>query len=175
MSLQYEISLSGGELSNTLSVSCGHVIFYYGNSGTTKDRNPPKKKVADKKIFEIPFPGTPIPVKFSFIIGGAIDYNVNYNTYTKKFTISTTGELYASADLGAGVSGFAEIIVEAKGTIISLTADGTLTKKGSDYIPSNSIYASGGKITCSVIGKLLDQEIVSISKDVSKGWSNRLY
>ena len=175
MSLQYEISLSGGELSNTLSVSCGHVTFYYGNSGTTKDRNPPKKKVADKKIFEIPFPGTPIPVKFSFIIGGSIGYNVKFDTYTKIFSISCTGELFASAELGDGVSGFAEIVVEARGTIISLTADGTLTKKGSYYIPSNSIYASGGTITCSVIGKLLDQEIVSISKDFVRGWSKQLY
>ncbi len=175
VSLQYEISLSGGELSNTLSVSCGCVTFYYGNSGTTKDKNPPKKKVADKKLFEIPFPGTPIPVKFSFIIGGAIEYNVNFDTYTKIFSISLTGELFASAELGAGVSGFAEIVVEARGTIISLTADGTLTKKGSYYTPSNSIYASGGTITCSVIGKLLGQEIVSISKDFVKGWSKQLY
>ena len=36
VSLQYEISLSNGELSNTLSVSCGYVTFYYGNTGNKR-------------------------------------------------------------------------------------------------------------------------------------------
>ena len=174
VSLRYEISLSGGELSNTLSVSCDYVTLYFGNTGTTKNKNKPEKSTGDKQLFKIPFPGTPIPVTFSFKIGGAIGYDVYYDTYTNKFSVSTTGELYAKAELGAGVSGIAEIDVGAKGTIISLTAESTLTKISGYYTSSNSLYASGGKINCYVMGKLLDHEVFSISKDFLKGWSKRL-
>ena len=175
VSLQYEIDLSGGELSNTLSVNCGIVTLYFGNIGTTKNKNPPKKNTGDKQLFKIPFPGTPIPVTFSFKVGGTIGYNVNFDIYTSKFSTSLTGELYAKAELGAGVSGIAEIDVGARGTLISLTAEGTLTKKGNYYEPSESIYASGGKINCYVIGKLLNHEVFSISNDFLKGWSKILH
>ena len=174
VSLKYEISLSGGELSNTLSVSCGYVTLLFGNTGTRKDKKQNKKDTGDKPLFKIPFPGTPIPVTFSFNIGGSLGYNVYFDIYAKQFSISNTAELYAKAELGAGVSGIAEIDVGAQGTIISMTAESTFTWKGGSYSSSNSIEFSGGKITCYVTGKLLDHAVFNISKDFLKGWSRRI-
>ena len=174
VSLKYEISLSGGELSNTLIVACGYVELYFGNTGTTKDKHKPERSTGDKALFKIPFPGTPIPVTFSFKIGGTLGYDVSYDIYSKKFTISETGELYAKAELGAGIAGVAEIDVGAQGTIISLGAETTFTWKGSYYTYINSIIVSGGKINCYVSGKLLNRDVFKVSKDFLKGWSKRI-
>ena len=175
VTLKYEISLSDGELSNTLSIGCGCVTLYFGNEGTTKDKKKPERSTSDKELFKIPFPGTPIPVSFSFKVGGSIGYDVYFDSYAQEFTVSSTGEFYAKAELGAGVSGVAEINVGAKGTLISLTAESTLTKKGNKYSSSNYLYVSGGKITCYVAGKLLNRDVFDISKDFLRGWSKRLY
>ena len=176
VTLKYEISLSGGELSNTLSVSCGYVTLLFGNTGTTRNKNKPEKSTDDKELFKIPFPGTPIPVTFSFKVGGSIGYDIYYDTYKNKFSVSCTGEFYAKAELGAGVSGVAEIAVGAKGTLISMTTESTLTKISSySYTSSNSLYVSGGTINCYVSGKLLNHEVFNISKDFLRGWSKRLY
>ena len=175
VTLKYEISLSDGELSNTLSIGCGCVTLYFGNEGITKDKTKPEESIGDKELFKIPFPGTPIPVSFSFKLGGAIGYDVYFDSYAKEFTVSYTGELYAKAELGAGVSGFAEINVGAKGTLISLTAESTLTKQGEYYSSSNILYVSGGTITCYVVGKILKRVVFEISKDFLRGWSKRLY
>ena len=103
--MKYEISLSDGELSNTLIVACGIVELYFGNTGTTRERHRPERSTGDKELFKIPFPGTPIPVTFSFNVGGSLGYDVYYDIYSKEFTISETGELYAKAELGAGIDG----------------------------------------------------------------------
>ena len=120
VSLKYEISLSGGELSNTLIVACGYVELYFGNTGTTKDKHKPERNTGDKALFKIPFPGTQIPVTFNFKIGGTLGYDVSYDIYSKKFIISETGELYAKAELGAGVHGIAEIDMGAKVLLLFL-------------------------------------------------------
>ena len=175
VSLKYELSLSDGTLSNTISVSCGVVTLSYGNKGTSKNKNKPEKSTGDIELFKIPFPGTPI-VTFSFKVGGSIGYDVYYDIYKNKFSVSLTGELYAKAELGAGISEIVDIEVGAKGTLISLTAESTLTKISSySYTSSNSIYVSGGTITCYIIGELLDHEIINISKDFLSRWSKRLY
>ena len=174
VSLKYEISLSDGELSNTLIVACGYVELYFGNIGTTRDKHKPERSTGDKELFKIPFPGTPIPVTFSFNVGGSLGYDVYYDIYSKEFTISETGELYAKAELGAGIDGVAEIDVGAQGTIISLGAETTFTWKGSYYAYINSIIVSGGKINCYVAGKLLNHDVFKVSKDFLKGWEKRI-
>ena len=174
VSLKYEISLSDGELSNQLIVACGYVELYFGNTGTTRERHKPEKSTGDKKLFKIPFPGTPIPVTFSFNVGGSLGYDVYYDIYSKEFTISETGELYAKAELGAGIDGVAEIDVGAQGTIISLGAETSFTWKGSYYSCINSIIVSGGKINCYVAGKLLNRDVFKVSKDFLKGWEKRI-
>ena len=55
-----------------------------------------------------------------------------------------------------------------------MTAESTFTWKGGSYSSSNSIEFSGAKITCYVVGKLLDREVFNISKDFLKGWSRRI-
>ena len=173
--LQYEITLSDGELSNTLSATCGNVTLYFGNIGTTINKNKPEKSTGDKQLFKIPFPGSPIPIIFSFKICGDIGFNVYYDTNTNQFSVSFTGELYAKAELDAGVIETAEIDIGAKGTLISLTAESTLIKKSEYYTSSNSIIASGGAITCYITGKLFGNAIFTISKNFLKGWSKILY
>ena len=172
VSLKYEISLGGGKLKNTLTASCGSVNFPVGNTGgTSSNKSQSKKSTGDKVLFTVPFPGTPIPVKFSLKAGGSIGYNVNYDTSAKKFTVSLTGELNAKAELGAGVDGVAEIAVGAKGTLISITSTSTLTKKtGSTYTSSNSITVSGGEISCYVSGTLINKQVFNVSKKFLKGW-----
>lgn len=128
-----------------MSVSCGYVTLYFGNTGTKKHKKQNKKKTGDKPLFKIPFPGTPIPITFNFNIGGSLGYNVYYDIYAKQFSISNTTELYAKAALGADVSGIAEIDVGAQGTIISMTAEIYLLGKDGSYSSSNSIEISDGK------------------------------
>ena len=155
-----------------LTVSCETVSFSFGNTaGLSSNKNQPKKGTGDKVLFKVPFPGTPIPVKFALKAGGSIGFDVKYDTSTKKFSVSLTGELYAKAELGAGVDGVAEIAVGAKGTLISITSTSTLTKKtGSTYTSSNSITVSGGEISCYVSGTLINKQVFNVSKKFLKGW-----
>ena len=175
ISLKYEISLSDGELSNTLSVSCGKIKLSYGNTGTTTNTNKSKKKTVDKELFYLLFPGPlPIPITFSFLVGGSIGYDVDYNPYSDKFSISLTGELYANAEVSTGAHRLAKLGFGAQGTIISITAETTLTKNNNKYSCSSSIDISGGKITCYVSGTLLNQDIFYVSYDFLDGWTDRL-
>ena len=174
VSLKYEISLSDGGLSNVLVVACGYVELYFGNRGTTKDKHQPETRTGDKQLFKIPFPGTPIPVMFSFKLGGSFGYDAYFDVHSKEFKITKKAEFYAKAELGAGIDGIAEIDVGAQGTLISLAAESTFTWKGRYYLGINSIIASGGKINCYVAGKLLNRNVFKVSKDFVKGWENRI-
>ena len=100
-----------------MSVSCGYSTLLFGNTGTKKDKKQNKKKTGDKPLFKIPFPGSPIPITFSYNIAGSLGYNVYYDIYAKQFSISSFTELYAKTELGAGVSGIAEIDVGAQGLV----------------------------------------------------------
>ena len=174
VSLKYTISLSSGKLTNKITASCDSISISFGNTGTSTNKNQPSKSTGDKIIFTIPFPGTPVPVKFNFKIGGSLGYNVKYDTSALKFTVSLTGTLYAKAEVAAGVKGVAEVSVGAQGTIISITSSSSLTKKSSAYTSSNSISISGGEISVYAKGKLLNKEVFSITKKCSKGWSKKL-
>jgi len=173
ITLKYEVKLSGGSLKNVVSVSCGSVSFSLGNTGTKSDKKQPSKGTGDKTIFTIPFPGTPVPVKFRFKLNGSIGYSVGYATKTKTFSVSLTGTLSAKAELTAGVEKVAEISVGAKGTILSITTTSSITKK-TKYTASNSVKVSGGEISCYVSGKLLNKEVFSVTKKFLKGWSKTL-
>ena len=174
VSLKYTISLSSGKLTNKITASCDSISISYGNTGTSTNKNEPSKSTGDKTIFTIPFPGTPVPVKFKFKIGGSLGYNVKYDTSALKFTVSLTGTLYAKAEVVAGVKGVAEVSVGAQGTIVSITSSSSLTKKSSTYTSSNSISISGGEISVYAKGKLLNKEVFTITKKCLKGWSKKL-
>ncbi len=168
--LTYEISLSGGKLSNTLSVSCGSITIPLGNKGLTEDDSD-EDEIGDISLFEVPFSISGVPITFSFGFGGGLGYDVSYDTYANELSLSLSGELYANAKLVAGICRFADITVGARGTLIRLTAESTLTKTGRRFeISSNRIIASGGIITCYFIGELLNREVFDFNKEVTKGW-----
>ena len=173
VTLKYEIKLSGGSLTNTVSVSCGSVSFSLGNTGTKSDKKQPSKGTGDKTLFTVPFPGTPVPVKFKFKLNGSIGYSVGYAIKTKTFSVTLTGTLSAKAELAAGVEKVAEISVGAKGTILSISTTSSITKK-TKYTASNTVKVSGGEISCYVSGKLLNNEVFSVTKKFIKGWSKTL-
>ena len=174
VTLKYEISLSDGGLSNVLIVACGYVELYFGNTGTRKDKHQPETRTGDKQLFKIPFPGTPIPVMFSFKLGGSFSYDVSFDVYSKEFSIAKKAEFYAKAELGAGIDGVAEISVGAQGTLIGLAAESTFTWKGRYYVGINSIVASGCKINCYVAGRLMNRDVFKVSKDFLDGWEKRI-
>ena len=173
VSLQYEISLSGGSLKNTVSLSCGSITILLGNKGTSSNKIQPITKTGDRTLFKIPFPGTPIPVQFAFKLSGSIGYSVTYTISTKTFEVTFKGSLSAKTELAAGIEGVAEISVGAEGTILSITTTSSITKK-IRYIGSNTIKVSGGEISCYVSGKLLSLEVFNISKKFAEGWSKTL-
>ena len=176
VSIKYQITLASGKLKNYLTVSCGSVSFSFGNtSGTSSNKSQSKISTGDKVLFTVPFPGTPIPVQYSFKIGGTIGYNVKYDTSTKKFTISLNGQLNAKAELGATVNGATAVSVGAKGTLISITATSTLSKTtGSTYTSSNSISTSGSEISGNVSGTLTNKQTFNVNKKFSSGWTKTL-
>jgi len=78
VSIKYQIILESGKLKNFLTVSCGSVSFSFGNTnGTSSNKSQSKISTGDKVLFTVPFPGTPIPVKFCFKIGGSIGILLN--------------------------------------------------------------------------------------------------
>jgi len=172
ISLKYEIGLKGGSLKNTLTLICGSLKIPFGNEGTSSNKK--ESKGIDRPLFTVPFLGTPIPVSFTFKAGGNIGYEVDYDIQKKQFSISLTGELVAKAELGAGVTGVAEIAVGAKGTLIKMKAFNVITKMETSYIYKNKITFSGGEITCYVKGKLVTFEVFDVNKKFLKGWSKSI-
>ena len=168
--------MSDGELSNTLSVSCEKIKLSYGNIGTTRNQNQSKKPTGDKELFYVLFPGPlPIPITFGFLVGGYIGYDVDYNQYLDKFSISLIGELYAKAEVSTGATKLAKLAFGAQGTIIGINATTALTKNNNKYSCSSSIEVFCGKITCYVSGTLLNQELFYVSYDFFDGWSKKLF
>ena len=170
VSIKYEIGLKGGSLKNRLILSCGQLEIPIGNSGTSSNK---KESIdaGDKTLFTVPFPGTPIPVSFSFKVGGTIGYTVDLNVPSREFTISLSGSLVAKAELGAGVEGVAKIAVGAKGTLISIKAYSKITQTTDSYNYQGKIHISGGEITCYVYGQLVTFEVFNLSKTFLKGWT----
>ena len=168
--IEYEIGLEDGSLKNILTLSCGKLKMKLGNSGTSSNKKE-NKDTGDKKLFTVPFPGTPIPVSFSFKVSGNIGYGVDIDIPSRKFTISLSGKLVAKAELGAGVEGVAEIAVGAEGTLISVKASNTITKTSDSFFNQGKIHISGGEIKCYVYGKLISFKVFNLSKTFLKGWS----
>ena len=170
VSIKYEIGLKGGSLKNRLILSCGQLQIPIGNSGTSSNK---KESIdaGDKTLFTVPFPGTPIPVSFSFKVGGTIGYTVDLNVPSREFTISLSGSLVAKAELGAGVEKVAKIAVGAKGTLISIKAYSKITQTSDSYNYQGKIHISGGEITCYVYGQLVTFEVFNLSKTFLKGWT----
>ena len=173
VSLKYEISLGGGILKNTLSVSCGNVKYSLGNTGTSSNKNE-LINIGDKKLFRVAFPGTPVPVQFSFGVGGSIEYDVNYDTSQKTYSITLKGTLFAKGELDQGVDHAEEIAVGAKGTIIKIRANNILTQISSSFVSHNSISISGGEITCYASGNIIGYGNFETIKREVKPWSKVL-
>ena len=170
VSIRYEIDLRGGILKNRLILSCGQLEIPIGNSGTSSNK---KESIdaGDKTLFTVPFPGTPIPVSFSFKVSGTVGFVVDLNPQSREFTISLSGSLTAKAELGAGVEGVAKIDVGAKGTLISIKAYNLITQTSDSYIQQGKIHISGSEITCYVYGQLQTFEVFDASRTFLKSWS----
>ena len=173
VSLKYEISLGGGILKNTLSVSCGNVKYSLGNTGTSSNKNE-VINTGNKKLFRVPFPETPVPVQFSFGVDGSIEYDVNYDTSQKRYSITLKGTLSAKGELDQGVVNAEEIAVGAKGTIINIRANNILTQMSSSFVTQNSIKVSGGEITCYASGNIIGYGNFEVVKREVQPWSKFL-
>ena len=172
VSLTYEISLGGGILKNILSVSCGNVKYSLGNTGTSSNKQE-VKNIGDKKLFSVNFPVIPVPVKFSFIAIGTIEYRVEYDASQKRYSISLQGTLFAKGELDQGVDG-GEITVGAKGTIINIKANNILTQISSSFVTQNTIIISGGEITSYASGNIIGFENFEIINTDGKPWTKIL-
>ena len=170
--LKYEINLEGGKLKNILSVICDNIKFPLGNFGTASNKRE-SINTGNIKIFTVTFPGTPIPVPFSFIVAGTIEYDVEYDTSNQRFTITLRGSLYARGELAAGVYAN-QINVGAKGTIINIKSSNILSKISDSFVTQNNIVISGTEISCYASGKTTDNQDFEVIRTFSNAWQKML-
>ena len=169
--LIYSMEFSDGQVVNTLTLESGNLVIYLGNTEGLYRSDDDEKRIKDKTLFTIPFPGCPIPVRFSFKISGVVGYDVSINPYEKEIGAELYGAIEAIAAVSAG-GWSTKVEGGARGTLISLSAE-TSIKQESRYrfSRSNSITCSGGAITLYLLAKVFGCTVFNYERQVFSGWS----